>query len=458
MKRRLLAASALLAGLTAAGLGLPGQQRAAAQQPPVEIQFWHGLAQPLGGMLEGIANDFNQSQNRYRIVSSFRGSYPETMVAAIAAFRAGTAPHVVQMFEVGTGTMIAAGRAIKPLHELLAETGTTINFDDYLPAVRSYYSLADGRMMSMPFNSSTAIAFYNKDAFRRAGLDPEKAPATWGELRRAAQRLSAAGVECPFTTAWPTWTQIEQFSAIHDVPLATQDNGFGGLNAELRVNNPLMVRHLNTLMEMSREGTFRWGGRDAAGDALFASGQCAMIHASSGARARFVRELPGGLQNLGVAMLPYYDDVRGAPHNSIIGGASFWAMNRGPNAPRGAEENKGIAEFFRFLAQPQVAARWHTETGFLPVTRTAYEQVRASGFYGQNPGADVPIQQLLRGGGQTTGNTRGIRLGGFVEIRVIMQEEMERALQGQQTAQQALDNSVTRGNVVLRNFERTNRG
>jgi sn-glycerol 3-phosphate transport system substrate-binding protein len=451
MLRRTLGQAALAAA--AAPLAAP----ALAQGGPVELQFWHGLAQPLGGILEGIANQFNESQRRFRIVSTFRGSYPETMVAAIAAFRAGTAPHIVQMFEVGTGTMMAAGRAIKPVHELLAETGVAINFDDYLPAVRGYYSLADGRMMAMPFNSSTAIVFYNKDMFRRAGLNPDQAPTTWAELRAAATRLRAAGIEVPVTTAWPTWTQVEQFNAIHNTPLATLDNGFGGLGAELRVNNPVQVRHINTLMEMGREGSFRWGGRDGAGDAIFASGQAAIIFASSGARARFVREVPGGLANLGAAMLPYYDDVQGAPFNSIIGGAAFWAMNRGPNAARSADENRGIAEFYAFLAQPRIAAAWHTETGFLPVTRTAFEQVRATGFYTQNPGADIPIQQLLRGGGQMTGNTRGIRLGGFVEIRTIMQEEMERALQGQQTAQQAMDNSVTRGNVVLRNFERANR-
>jgi sn-glycerol 3-phosphate transport system substrate-binding protein len=450
MRRRLLAAGAFALAMSTGA--------AQAQQQPVEIQFWHGLTQPLGGMLEGIAEDFNRSQNRFRVVATFRGSYPETMVAAIAAFRAGTAPQIVQMFEVGTGTMMAAGRAIKPLHELLAETGVQINFNDYLPAVRGYYSLADGRMMSMPFNSSTAIMFYNRDAFQRAGLDPNSPPRTWAELRAATQRLRAAGHECPFTTAWPTWTQVEQFSAIHNIPLASLDNGFGGLGAEMRVNNPLMVRHLNTLMEMGREGQFRWGGRDGAGDALFASGQCAIIHASSGARARFLREVPGGAANVGAAMLPFYDDVQGAPLNSIIGGASFWVMNRGPNAQRSADELRGIAEFFRFISQTDVAARWHTETGFLPVTQAAFNQVQDAGFYTQNPGADIPIQQLLRGGGQMTGNTRGIRLGGFVEIRVIMQEEMERALQGQQTAQQAMDRAVERGNVVLRNFERQNRG
>ncbi len=315
----------IMAGAVALGLAAP-----AAAQQPVEIQFWHGLTQPLGGMLEQIAADFNASQTRYRINASFRGSYPETMVAAIAAFRAGQAPHIVQMFEVGTGTMMAAGRAVKPLHELLAETNTQIPFDDYLPAVRGYYSLADGRMMSMPFNSSTAVVFYNKDAFRRANLNPDQFPETWQGVEQAARALRAAGVQCPMTTAWPTWTQVEQFSAIHNVPLATQANGFGGLNAELQINNPMMLRHLTNLVNWQREGLFRYGGRDGAGDALFPNGECAIIFGSSGLRARVQREAQF---QWGVAMLPFYEGTR--PINGIIGGASFWAMNRGTE--RGAQ-------------------------------------------------------------------------------------------------------------------------
>jgi sn-glycerol 3-phosphate transport system substrate-binding protein len=447
MFRRTLAAGAL--ALSALGFG----PAPAAAQQPVEIQFWHGLTQPLGGMLEGYANEFNQSQNRYRVAASFRGSYPETMVAAIAAFRAGQAPHIVQMFEVGTGTMMAAGRAIKPLHELLAETNTQIPFDDYLPAVRGYYSLRDGRMMSMPFNSSTAVVFYNKDAFRRANLNPDAFPETWEGVEQAARALRTAGVSCPMTTAWPTWVQVEQFSAIHNVPLASQGNGFGGLNAELRINNPMMLKHMENLVRWQREGLFRYGGRDGAGDALFPSGECAIIFASSGLRARIQREAQF---QWGVAMLPYYQGT--TPINGIIGGASFWVMNRGPNATRSADENRGIAEFFAFLARPEIVRRWHVDTGFLPVRQSVFREVEAGGFYRQNPGAEIPIQQLLRGGGQMTENSMGIRLGGFVEIRTIIQEEMERAFQGQQTAEQALNNAVQRGNVVLRNFERQNRG
>jgi sn-glycerol 3-phosphate transport system substrate-binding protein len=419
-------------------------------QSRVQVEFWHGLAQPLGGLLEKIAADFNASQTQYQVNPSFKGSYPETMVGAIAAFRAGNAPHIVQMFEVGTATMMSARGAVKPVYELMRETGVTFDPNAYVPAVKGYYSLPDGRMMSMPFNSSTTIMFYNKDAFKKAGLDPAKPPQTWPELMDAAKKIKAANAApCAFTTAWPTWAQFEQFSAIHDVPLATKANGMGGLDTELKINSPLHVKHVQALMDMQKEGTFKYGGRDAAGDALFPSGECAMIHASSGLRARIMREAKF---EWGAAMLPYWPGTPGAPKNSIIGGASFWVMTSPTRKP---EEYKAVAEFFRYISQPEVVAKWHTDTGFLPVTIAGYEKVKAAGFYQQNPGTDIPYLQLTRT--QPSENSRGLRLGNMPEIRNIIQEELEKAFQGQQSAQQALDNAVQRGNVVLRNFERANR-
>jgi sn-glycerol 3-phosphate transport system substrate-binding protein len=242
-------------------------------------------------------------------------------------------------------------------------------------------------------------------------------------------------------------------SSIHDQPLASLGNGFGGLGAELKVNNPLMVRHMDNLIRWQKEELFRYGGRDAAADGLFPNGECAIATLSAGARSRITREAKF---QWGTAMLPYYDDVPGAPRNSIIGGASLWALNRGPQGGRSAEEWRGLAEFFRFVSQTDVAAKWHTDTGYVPLTRAAYEKVKASGYYAQTPGADVPIEQLLRGG-EMTENTRGIRLGGYVEIRNIIQEEMEKAFQGQGSGQAALAAITTRGNQVLRNFERQSR-
>lgn len=446
MKDRWLAA--LVAVVLAIAGGAALSQPATGQGQRVTIEFWHGLGQPGGGILEGFAADFNNSQTQYRVNATYKGSYPETMVSAIAAFRAGNAPHIVQMFEVGTATMMAARGAIKPVYELMRETNTPFDPSIYLPAVRGYYSSADGKMISMPFNSSTPVMFWNKDAFRRAGLNPDNPPKTWAETRAAAQRIRQTNAApCGFTFAWPTWTQVENFSAIHDVPLATKGNGFEGFDTELTINSDLHVRHLQFLMDMLKEGSFKYGGRDAAGDALFPSGECAIIHGSSGLRGRIVRE---ARFQWGTAYLPYYEDVKGAPKNSIIGGASFWVMT---SPRRTKEEYKAVAEFFRYLGRPDVVAKWHIETGFLPITFPAIQQVQSMGYYDQNPGADIPYKQLTRT--LPTRNSKGLRLGNMPEIRTVIYEEWERAFQGQQTTRQAMDNAVRRGNEILRKFEKT---
>ena len=419
-------------------------------QQRVQVDFWHGLTQPLGGILEKVAADFNASQTKYQVNATFKGSYPETMMAAIAAFRAGNAPHIVQMFEVGTATMMAARTAIKPVYELAQETGVNIDPKNYVGGVRGYYSTPDGKLVSMPFNSSTPIAWYNKDAFKKAGLDPEKPPRTWEETWAAARKIVASkAASCGYTMAWPTWTQYENFSAIHNIPLATKANGMKGMDAELKINSPLHVKHLQNMMELQKAGVFKYGGRDGVADALFPSGECAIFHGSSGMRARVIREAKF---QWGVAMLPYYKGTPTAPKNSIIGGASFWVMT-GPK--RTTDEYKAVAEFFQYISRSEVDAKWHMDTGYVPITMAGFALASGQGYYLKNPGADIPFRQLTLT--EPTENSMGLRLGNMPEIRVVIQEEMEKAFQGQQTAKQALDSAVQRSNVVLRNFERTNR-
>lgn len=417
--------------------------------PPgrVTVEFWFGLGKPLGDVLEAIVMDFNKSQSKYYVDAIYKGAYVDTMNAAIAAYRAGKAPHIVQMFEVGTATMMAAKGAIKPVYQLAKETGVNLDPKIYIPAVRGYYSEGEN-MISMPLNSSTPMMYYNIDAFKKAGLDPAKPPKTWAETRAAAKKLVDSGAtKCGFTFEWPTWTQLENFSAIHNVPLATKANGMLGMDAELKFNSDLHIRHLQTLMDMAKEGSFKYGGRDGAATVLFPSGECGIIHASSAARARIKNE---SKFEWGVTYLPYYDDVPGAPLNSIIGGASLWVMN---SPGRTADEYKAVAEFFAYISKPEVDARWHQETGYLPITHAGNDKTKADGFYQKNPGADLPYLQLTRT--QPTENSLGLRLGNMPQIRIVVYEEWEKAFQGQQTAKQAMDNAVKRGNEILREFEKT---
>ena len=231
MKRR-----ALIVG-SAALAATPFAQARAADR--TKIVWWHAMTAALADEINRVTDGFNKSQEEIEVQAIYKGGYADTMNAAIAAFRAGQAPHLVQIFEVGTGTMInAPGQVVKQVWELSKETGIPLEPKDYIGAVRGYYSLPDGRMASMPFNSSTAVMWYNKDAFRKAGLDPDKPPPTWQDVTKAAEAIKARNAApIPMTTSWPTWIQLEQYSSLHNLPFATKANGFDGLDTELQFNS-----------------------------------------------------------------------------------------------------------------------------------------------------------------------------------------------------------------------------
>jgi sn-glycerol 3-phosphate transport system substrate-binding protein len=424
----------------AAALSLP----AAAQ---TEIQWWHSMSGQLGEWVNGLAKDFNSRQTAYKVTPVFKGTYPESYAAAIAAFRAGNAPHVLQVFEVGTANMMAAKGAIVPVTQIMKAGGGSFDPSVYVPAVSGYYTAPNGEMLSLPFNSSTTVLHYNKDAFKAAGLNPDAPPKTWPELVGVAAKLKASGHKCPFTTSWQSWTQLESFSAWHNVEFATQRNGFNGLDARLAITSPLHVRHIENLANMAQQGLFVYKGRNNSADATFVSGECAMTTGSSalyGAVKRNAR-FEGG-----ISTLPYYPDVPGAPQNTVIGGASLWVM-----AGKKPEEYKGVAEFFKFLSDAQVQAKSHQETGYLPITTGAFKITEDSGFYKQNPGTDVSVTQMIR---KTTDKSRGIRLGNFVQIRTIIDEELEQVWAGKKSAKQGLEDAKKRGDAELEKFQRANRG
>jgi sn-glycerol 3-phosphate transport system substrate-binding protein len=340
--------------------------------------------------------------------------------------------------------MMGARGAVKPVYRLMAEAGEPFDPNVYLPAVTAYYSTADGNMLSFPFNSSTAITYWSKDAFKKAGLDPDKAPATWPDTLAAAKKLRAAGVACGLTAAWISWTQIEQFTAWHNIPLATKANGLEGPDAELEFNNPIVAKHIANLATAQKDRNFDYGGRTSEAEGKFLDGECGMIQTSSAAFGNFKANAKF---DFGMAELPYYPDIEGAPQNSIIGGASLWVM--GGKKP---EEYKGVAKFFTFLSQTGLQQELHEVTGYLPITKAAYAATKASGFYEKNPGREIPVMQMTAK--LPTENSRGLRLGNLVQIRDVIAEDLEGAFAGKQETQSALDDAVKRGNGLLRQFER----
>jgi sn-glycerol 3-phosphate transport system substrate-binding protein len=420
---------------------------APAAQAQTEIQWWHSMAGALGDKVNEIAQKFNASQSQYKVVPVFKGQYDESMTAAIAAYRAGNPPGILQVFEVGTATMMAAKGAIKPVYQMMAEQHEKFDPKAFLPAVTSYYSDTKGHLLSMPFNSSTQVLYINKDAFKKAGLDPNKPPRTWPELEKDAEKLKAAGMSCAFTTGWQSWVQMESFSAWHNVPFATKQNGFGGLDTRLVFNGPVQVRHIQNLGNMAKKGLFTYVGRKDEPNGKFSSGDCGMFTQSSGAYANIKANAKF---EFGVSPLPYYPDVKGAPQNTIIGGATLWVMNQ-----KNKDVYKGIAKFFTFLSSTDIQLDWHKSTGYVPITLAAYEAAKKEGLYTQRPGFDTAIKELTNKA--PTPNSKGLRLGNFVQIRNVIDEELESVWSGQKSAKQALDEGVKRGNELLVRFEKANR-
>jgi sn-glycerol 3-phosphate transport system substrate-binding protein len=411
-----------------------------------EIQWWHSMDGALNDWVNDLAKDFNASQTQYKVVPTYKGEYDVSMAAGIAAFRANNAPDILQVFEVGTATMMYSKGAVKPVAEVMKEGGVKFEPKSYISAVSGYYTAPNGQMMSMPFNSSTTVFYYNKDAFKAAGLDPEKAPTSWPEVVSAAAKLKGSGSACPFTTSWMTWAQVESFSTWHNTSYASKGNGFGGLDARLEFNSPLHVRHFENLANMSKQGLFVYKGRAGKAGASFISGECAMFVGSSGSYAGIKRDAKFQFAE---STLPYYPDVPGSPQNTIIGGASLWVMSGKP-----ADHYKGVAKFFEYLSSPQVQAASHQRTGYLPITMAAFDLTEKSGFYKKNPGTDVAVNQMIR---KTTEKSRGVRLGNFVQIRAIVDEETEQIWTGKKTAKEALDAAVSRGNEVLAKFQAANK-
>jgi sn-glycerol 3-phosphate transport system substrate-binding protein len=326
----------------------------------------------------------------------------------------------------------------------MEDTKEPFNPDNYLSAVTGYYTTNDGQMLSMPFNSSTPVMYYNKDMFAKAGIT--SAPKTWKEMEQVSRKLLESGAQCGFTTTWQSWTQIENFGARNNIPVATQNNGFGGFDTEFKFNGAPYVKHIEKLGEWSKEGIYKYGGRQSDGMPLFYTQECAMTMGSSAGLAGIQENMKG--IEVGVAELPYDDELIAKPQNTIIGGASLWVL-RGHSS----EEYKGVAKFFSYLSSAEVQADWHQFTGYLPITQQAYELTKQQGFYTTNPGTDTAVVQMTST--EPTANSKGIRFGNFLQTRDIINEELEAVWAGKATAKSALNNAVRRGDEQLRRFERT---
>jgi sn-glycerol 3-phosphate transport system substrate-binding protein len=341
---------------------------------------------------------------------------------------------------------MAAKGAYVPMHQLMKDAKQKFNPNGFVSAVSGYYTTTDGKMLSMPYNSSTPVLWVNKDLMKKAGLDPEMDLSTWKQVGNALDAAKAKGIDMPFCTCWHSWVHLENFSAYHNLPFATKANGFAGLDTELAFNSPVHIKHVQTLGKWAQEGKFKYLGRRNEAGKNFRGGECMLMTESSAGYAGIKKQAKF---DFGIRHLPYYG-ATAAPQNTIIGGSSLWALSG-----KSAEENKGTAAFLAFLSGTDIQAKWHQDTGYLGVTTASAKKTKSSGFYKANPGTDLAGIQMMRN--KVTQNSKGLRLGSFDQIRGIIDEEMEGVYSGKKTAQVALDSAVKRGNILLRRFERANK-
>jgi len=426
--------------LVAALLSVPGPAFA-----KTEIQFWHAMTGQLNESVNALVKQFNESQAEYEVKPLQKGNYTETLTAAIAAYRQRQAPHIVQVFEVGTQTMMLSG-AVLPVYQLMKEQEIAVDWKDFIAPVVGYYS-KDGNLFSMPFNSSTPIFYYNRDVFQKAGLDPAKPPQTWKQVEEYSKKIIASGAaKCGFSTGWPSWTMVENMHAWHDQPFATRRNGFDGLDVQLLINKEFGVKHIGQLAAWQKDNVYSYGGRTGTADPKFVNGECAMYIQSSALIGGFTR---GVKFAWGSGQLPHW----GPPYTkatSIIGGATLWVMKGKP-----ANENRGTARFLKFISETNQQMWWHVTTGYLAISNSAVKNLEAGYHFKKNPDQWTAFAQLTKG--KATPNSQGLRLGNFVQIRDVIEGELENIFAGKKTAKQGLDDAVAKSNDLLKEFAAANK-
>jgi len=428
------------AAATAAGLALT---TSGAFADPVKFDFWYGLQGDLSNVVQQMCANFNKSQADYQIVCTSQTNYDQNLQATIAAYRANKPPTLTQIYDVGTATMLLSG-AVLPVYKLMADNGYKIDWDSYIPGIKSYYASSKGDLWSMPFNSSTAVLYWNKDAFKKIGKDA--APKTWEETADDMKALKAAGYDCPMAidiTNNESWEFMEQFSAIHNEPIATQNNGYDGLDAQVQFNKTKFVKMATDMKAWYDAGLMliKDPKQGESYVAAFAAGHCQMTVDSIGDHGTIGKTAPAGMQ-WGTAEIPVYAGTE--RHNSFVGGASLWVLKGKSDA-----EYKGAAAFLNWIAQPEQALFWSTNTGYVPVTKTGFDFMTKSGFY-QNPiyaGREVAIQSLSEG--TPTPLTRGTRLAVMPQIRQEWGNAMQAIFAGQIGVQAGLDQAAERSNADL---------
>ena len=418
----------------------------AASAEKVKFEYWYGLSGDLGETLKETCNRFNASQEAYEAVCVGYDGYELVVQSAIAAFRAGKAPSLLQSFDAGTADLMMSGE-FYPVTQMMKDFNIEIDWANYFPGIANYYSSSKGELFSMPFNSSTAVMYYNVADLEAVGM---KAPETWEQFEATLKALKAKNPErCSYGYEPSVWIDLEQFSSMHNVPVATNDNGYTGLDTQLVYNTTLHVKHMENIKRWLDEGlsTLQTAAAGMNSQDAFAQNICSFYFGSIASHSSVHLKAVEGL-TWDVSMIPVYEGTE--RHNSVVGGASLWVLSG-----KSEDEYRGVAEYLKFLATPESEKWWVSNTGYIPVTQAAFKQLTDEGFYTAAPykGREVALKSLTY---TVPGPlNKGFRLGSMIQLRAEWLSEVQAALAGDKTMAEALNTAAERGNVILAKFAKT---
>ena len=406
------------------------------QAQEVTVTWWHAMS---GGRLEPVkqlVEEFNQSHPNITVDATFTGSYQETLNKAITAAQAGNPPNIIQTYEVGT-QMMWDSPYIVPIQDL-AEPGE-VDWGDYLSVVRRYYTNPEGKLVSMPFNSSTAILYYNKDMFREAGLDPNDPPTTYAELTEVGrQLLDSDVVDHAITYGWPTWV-FEQTHYWTDNNYVNNGNGREMRATQVLFNEEPGMRIMQQWADWENEGILIYGGREYEPDAAFISQNTAMLVQSTSHLKDIIETSPF---EVGTSFLPRPEWAnRGG---TTIGGASLYIFED--------EQAKMDAawEFVKWLSSTDNAVFWHKETGYFPIRYSALTKLMNEGWFSENPNFLTAFMQVLTS--KENNATAGAVVGRFPQIRDIVDDAVTNIFGDEMEVEEALNQAAEEANKVIEQY------
>ncbi|MNJ40560.1 sn-glycerol-3-phosphate-binding periplasmic protein UgpB precursor [compost metagenome] len=404
-----------------------------------KVVWWHSMGGELGTAADQLVADFNASQDKVEVEAIFQGTYDESLNKMKASMDSKSGPSLIQVYEIGSRFMIDSG-AITPVQQFIDEE--SYDLSQLEENIMNYYTF-EGKQYSMPFNTSNPILYYNKDLFKAAGLDPDKAPATYEELKRAAETLSKNGAPASF--AIYGWF-MEQFFANQGAEYVDNGNGRTAPATQSLVNTEAGVNTLEWWKSLVEgQAAINLGRKTDDTKKAFVAGQVSMTLDST-AGLRGIVDSVGDKFEVGTAFLP---KPEGTPDGGvIIGGASLWILNNKPEA-----EQKAAWEFIKFLAEPQTQAKWHISTGYFPITKKAYDEQIVKDNLAKYPQFQTAVDQLHAS--KPSLATQGAVMGVFPEARQIVESAIEEALGGSKPAKQALDDAAKAITDKIGNYNRT---